>query len=837
MCGKPNPEERETCSFCQARLKPLIAPSPGTPPIRAGQEPLKKPTSDLERASLGGGESIPAGQEPTKKNTAELEQALPSWLRSLRQGQEPQATEKPAAESAGEGGLPLPSAAQPAPEEDLPDWLAGLGAQAEEEEEELPDWLAGIRGKVGAETGIPASEEPITHPLVGAETLDRLGSEGAVGPPEYEIASGRMEAEIGGPEQAAGGEELPDWLSKLEESVPAAPEAAAPVEGLPDWLKGTAEAAPEAAAPAEGLPDWLKGTGEGLPTEAAPEAAAPAEGLPDWLKGTGEGLPTEAAPEAAVPSEALPDWLSKLEQMEGTEPPPAATPAFSESLPDWLSGEAQAGPQAPPPAILPEQPSEESPAWLPEGPAGLEAETPAGPLPDWLAEVEASAAPTESAAPAFVMGAEEEEIPPEAAAPVFAMETPDWLSSLRPEEGSKPFAEETGQPPSEETGGEIAPAELPSWVQAMRPVEAVVSEVELPETEEEQVVESQGPLAGLRGVLPAAPGLGAVRKPPPYSIKLRVDEAQQRYAAYLEQLVTRENQPRRATAAARAGAANWLRWLIALLLLLVVGLPLLGGMRLDGVHQFLTPPDVAAASDLVSALPDNAPVLVAFDYQPALAGELEAAAGPLMHHLFYRGARLTLVSTNPMGPALAEHFMGRMAETHNFQPADRYLNLGYLAGGAAGVFDFILYPLSYVPSTGAADPLQSAPLRGVQQLSDYALIVVLTDDADTGRIWVEQLTAAGLHGEIPLVMVVSAQAEPMMRPYYDSRQMDGLVSGLAGARFYEQRVSLPVETTAPYWSAFSLGMLLVVITLAVGGAWNAVQAWRNRKPVIEEKED
>ena len=29
MCGKPNPEELETCQFCQARLKPLQGQYPG----------------------------------------------------------------------------------------------------------------------------------------------------------------------------------------------------------------------------------------------------------------------------------------------------------------------------------------------------------------------------------------------------------------------------------------------------------------------------------------------------------------------------------------------------------------------------------------------------------------------------------------------------------------------------------------------------------------------------------------------------------------------------------------------------------------------------------------
>ncbi len=786
MCGKPNPEERETCSFCQARLKPLIAPSADSSPIAAGQEPLKRATSDLERASLGGGEVIPAGQEPTKKNTAELEQALPSWLRSLREGGESQPSEAAPSE-----GLPFPSAAPSAADEEMPDWLAGLGAQAEEEEE-LPDWLAGIRGKAEAETGIPASEEPITHPLVGAETLDRLTAETGgpfAAPPDYEIASGQLEADLGGPEPAAG-EEIPAWLSGLET---------------------------QAETPQE-------------------PAAAPSGGeVPDWLSKLEESSAGEARPTAAESAGELPDWLTRLDESAPAETPPAAgAPAFSESLPDWLSGAAAepvpAAEEPPVPPVIPE------PFAAPAEPFGLPSSEAAGePLPDWLAEAEASAAPPEGAAPAFVMDAGDEELPAEQSAPVFAMETPDWLSSLRPEEGPKPA--EGGEAAAGWEEKEIAPAELPSWVQAMRPVEAVVSPVQIPEVEE-QPAETEGPLAGLRGVLPASPGLGVLRKPPAYSIKLRVDEAQQRYAAYLEQLVARENQPRRPAARPTIGAANLLRWLIAVLLLLVVGTAVFGGVQLGGLNRFLTPPDVAAASDVVSNLPDDPPVLVAFDYQPALAGEMEAAAAPLMHHLLYRGARLTFVSTTPLGPALAEHFMGRLAEAHTL--TGRYLDLGYLAGGPAGVFDFVIAPLSFVPppgEAGAPDLRQSVPLQGIQRLSDYALIVVLTDDADTGRVWIEQTTALGVLEETPLVMVVSAQAEPMMRPYYDSHQMDGMVSGLAGARFYEERIALPIQTATPYWSAFSLGLLLIVIALAVGGVWNAVNAWRSRAPVLEEEEE
>ena len=43
----------------------------------------------------------------------------------------------------------------------------------------------------------------------------------------------------------------------------------------------------------------------------------------------------------------------------------------------------------------------------------------------------------------------------------------------------------------------------------------------------------------------------------------------------------------------------------------------------------------------------------------------------------------------------------------------------------------------------------------------------------------------------PMLMVISAQAEPMIRPYYDSGQLQGLVTGLAGGKAYEEIINRP----------------------------------------------
>ncbi|MBN2385752.1 MAG: hypothetical protein JXB85_01945 [Anaerolineales bacterium] len=946
LCGKSNPDELDTCQFCQARLKPLIAPpSAEAAPIQAGDEPVKKVTTELERAALGEG-PIHAGEEPTKKNTAELEKALPPWLRSLRAGDSPPAADEPSFPP--EQDLPLTALPGGAPSAEKPaDLLAGLGAQsADDEEEKLPDWLTGIRGeRADADAGVPAAEEPISRPLVEANLLDRLGAAPQEGStePQYEIASGNLEVDPGGPAAEGlpdwlqglqtgaaepaeaglgtpfatdGGEDLSQWLEGVPSDQAAAPAAAPASEGIPDWLSKIDEQPPQAEievpqtsvapgispeapdwlskleeqplqagveqpAPTE-MPDWLSDLGGGTETAAAAEPASGA--APDWLSELGGGAETAAAAEPA--SGAAPDWLSEL--VGGGETAAAAEPA-SEAAPDWLTGAgevpgaAEAGPEVADPSGqapdwlsrlttqvaeegMPGEPAESVPAWLARGEEPPAAAEP-GESPDWLkglttqAEVpaEASAAPlfapqagvsepeaipagfpgeqpvdeTPAAsglpvesAPAFVMeeGGAEEQL----GGPVFSMDTPDWLSTLKPEDGHPAGTAAGAAVPPES----LQPADLPSWVQAMRPVEAVVTAATPAISEEDQETEQQGPLAGLRGVLPAGPGLGALRKPPPYSIKLQVNDTQQRYAAHLENMVSGENKARPVAAGKLDLSGRFLRWLVSLVLGLVVLVVAVSGMQVVPA-RVVDPGGTLAAFNVVGSLPQGSAVLVVVDYQPAFVGEMEAAAAPLVDQLLYSSHRLTFVSTSSAGPALTEHFVNTTQLAYGLRPGEQYLNLGYLAGGPTGVLSFALDPQAAFPTgVGGSDPWQQPPLLGVDSLDDFVLVVVLTSEADSARAWIEQ-AGAYLEGT-PLVVVASAQAEPLLWPYFDSQQIDGLVIGLAGGSVYEGIIGRP-GLAHQYWSAFSIGLLLGVIAILVGMLWSAVGAMRDRQPNVEEE--
>ena len=126
---------------------------------------------------------------------------------------------------------------------------------------------------------------------------------------------------------------------------------------------------------------------------------------------------------------------------------------------------------------------------------------------------------------------------------------------------------------------------------------------------------------------------------------------------------------------------------------------------------------------------------------------------------------------------------------------------------------------------------QTAPLKGVTHFSDFAAIVILTDSAEAGRVWIEQ--AGPLRGNASLVIISSSQAGPMLMPYVASGQVDGLVNGLNDASKVEQ-ANGQAGLARRYWDAYSVGLLLAAMMIVLGGLWNLVMGLRARRATKEE---
>jgi hypothetical protein len=130
-------------------------------------------------------------------------------------------------------------------------------------------------------------------------------------------------------------------------------------------------------------------------------------------------------------------------------------------------------------------------------------------------------------------------------------------------------------------------------------------------------------------------------------------------------------------------------------------------------------------------------------------------------------------------------------------------------------------------TAGSADWKASKALAGLNQMTDFKLILVLTDNPETGRAWVEQVQPE-INNRVPLVVISSAQAAPLLRPYQASGQVQALISGLSGGAAYEQVRQNPGEGTA-YWNAYQAGILAAVLFILMGGVVSLISNLTHRK--------
>ena len=741
--------------------------------------------------------SLLPGQTPSEKDTSELEKTLPTWLQDARKeiGEDEQDDEndewlKNIQENAGEKETKTKRSSEA--ERDLPDWLSDLDdeySQSDEEkepeknEEELPDWLL----ELGKEGDI---EEELLSQAEDVPDWIKEGSEKPVG------------------------KEVPDWFfDDVEKRRPVEEDAFTEEDAL-----GLEDLEEEPLEEAD-MPNWFSEIAEGKPVEEDAFTEEDALGLedleeepleeadmPDWFSEIAEGKPVEE--DAFTEEDVL--GLEDLEE----------EPLEEADMPDWFSEIAEGKPV-------------EEDAFTEEDALGLEdleeEPLPQEDKPDWLLEE----APSEETALAsadketekanvqpFHLEDDEEE-------DLFEGELPEWLTAAAVEEGI-----EEGQ--EMEIPQDLSSSELPGWVEAMRPVTTTPDEELLAQDIEEEYVENSGPLAGITNVLPTGADIDQLQEVSKTSYKLQITPQQEKFSALLEDLVDEEGTSKAITGPARISTQRVLWWIIAVVLLLFVGTTIQYGSG-----QFPYPlhyKENLALNQSIQALPENAPVLVAIEYEPALSGEMKAVTTGVFDHLILNGAYLTFISTSPTGPALAENFLDTMPIEHQYSHGQQYVNLGYLPGNSAGLLSFVIAPREIMPlAFDGTDAWETKPLQGIERISDFSLVLVVTDDPDTARLWVEQVQPHLI--DTPLGIVASAQAGPLIRPYYEvsPRQVSGIVAGIRDGVAYEELNGRGNQAQA-YWDAFNLGVAATFLALLLGGIVNIIAGFSDKNKANKHEE-
>ena len=605
------------------------------------------------------------------------------------------------------------------------------------------------------------------------------------------------------------------------------------------------------------LPDWLEelvASDEGPGDQAGEEQPLPGLGSPSWLQeitadvdeSRSEGdaqdefdaeWPVPAQADASDEVETLgqteqPDWLldgeesdlSSADDAYGDLIPEQAPPSEPEQEDSWQVGEADLD------SVVTEddawsapeiefdssdEPGSLEPEW------GLEqSQEPsvmgAGEIPDWLRDLAApgQSAGDEGMAP-VAEGSPSEDAP--AGSPALQddldADIPDWLRDLAPVQ-----IDDGG----DEIDQGLAAAEIPNWLADLRPVPSAVPSIEA----EERAEQGQGVLSGIGGILPVesvwrSPQRAQATPMPP------IMTAEEQAAELFADILAGQPEERATTASEEPGfvSRGMTRLILYMFLAFAVLVPLFFGA--DWFSASIQVPDPTwSLWDTVNALPADANVVVAFDYDPSVAAELDLQGVALLRHLLEKKARVYALGMVPQGPALAQRVWDTVSTGTGSEYGRDFINLGYLSGQEAGL-------RKLAEGLGAAftqDFFQrrlagSAMMQRVPQLTDVSLIVVLSADKPSVVRWLEQVQRGY---PVKMVAGVAASAGPAVLPYHHTGQLSGLLIGMPGAAEYEITMNQP-HTAVASLGAQSLAHLAIIFVILLGNLTALGNRMRQRK--------
>lgn len=224
------------------------------------------------------------------------------------------------------------------------------------------------------------------------------------------------------------------------------------------------------------------------------------------------------------------------------------------------------------------------------------------------------------------------------------------------------------------------------------------------------------------------------------------------------------------------------RW-IFLLMAVAVMIPVVSKMRFPELPSAL----VQAVFDKIEKLPPGSRILMAFDYDPGSAPELQPMATAWTWHAAKRGHKLYYLALWPVGPQMIDDTISAVIHTDfpNLVYGVDYVNLGYKAGNE-GVIKVVVSNLKELYNTDhAGRSLNDIPMtRDLVNIRQMDLILSVSAGYPGTKEWV-QYAATPLN--IPIAGGCTGVQAPLLYPYIP-QQMFGILGAIKGAAEYEAAI-------------------------------------------------
>ncbi|MCP4684917.1 MAG: hypothetical protein GY867_05640 [bacterium] len=196
-------------------------------------------------------------------------------------------------------------------------------------------------------------------------------------------------------------------------------------------------------------------------------------------------------------------------------------------------------------------------------------------------------------------------------------------------------------------------------------------------------------------------------------------------------------------------------------------------------------PVVEALFANIDGLPAGSKVLISFDFDPAMAPEVQPMANAMSRHCLEKGHKIVFMSLWATGQSLMTTTLSRviLPEFPEKVNGVDYVNVGYKAGNE-GVLNVIVSDFKKMfPTDVNGVPLDSTQLfRDIRSCADLDLIIALGGGRPGPKEWV---LFVGDPADVPVGVGVAAVVAPQLYPYFP-QQIVGILGGVKGAAEYEQ---------------------------------------------------
>jgi len=768
ICGTLNPQTAVSCKSCGTRLLTSAAGVSASDPASPADAPEN--ITPFNPPELFQEADAPAEKPPaTPSSRPTFGRSNTQWLRRMgKTPPEAKPSEPPAPASPPPESTPPPEA----PKADSPSWLEQLQAQTD-----APSAAADNAPPKPTLSEIKLTGDDYDYSDIGGQVTDEMKAQleaqaSQIQSVEDEVELARRLLGLSASEVEPSQEPTPPSPASAEPMAAASFESVAQEgETLAVSVEPTAQAAEEsvvkvppqtvtAAHEEPESPEWIASLAASSSAAVAAEMVTHQE----------TGSPEAVTPETTIPPEAEISTIAPETSVAPVEETAPEAPALeSGNIPDWLRDMA-------PPEVLEADAAARADQETPERgkatPAVVGASTLLSHLPD-LDEAERA-------------------------------ELPDWLREpIAPEEAVP--ATETAEPSQvAETPLSSTPVELPAW---MRGEGTAVREPM-------EVVETTGPLAGISGILPLAVALSEPHTLPT-PVPARSDGGRI-FQTLLAEPLAAAAPPQAAAPTAHFFTGKHLLYLLILLAALVALFLPAGADELGLLGKDVVNSPSAVFYDLLTALPANSTVLMAFDYAPGQTPELDPAARAILENLTAHQVNVIALSTNPNGAAIAQGLLERAREAH---PQFTFVNLGYIPGNEAGLKRLALgwLPAAYVAANGA--PWDQSPLaRNIRGMDDLALNILIVGDNNALNLWMTQVQPIV---KSPMVAATTAEIDPQARIYVNAKQLSASLRGLTGAAELELWSGSSGQAVKTVNALSFVSLMLAGIIIAANVVWLA----------------